>query len=88
MLRHDLVNHDALGPQDGGEVSQREHTDSMTQLASAAFIPVVPQLEVISGQWRALLLDSPASGDLCDLGYPGQGGDDHLIGDIGQLGPL
>ena len=57
----------------------------MAQLSSAA---LVPQLEVVSGQWRALLLDSPASSDLCDLGYPSQGGDDHLIGDIGQLGPL
>ena len=85
VLRHHLVDHDALGPQDGREVGQGEHADRVTQHPSTAS---VPQLEMVSGQWSPVLLDSPASSDLSDLGYPGQGWDDHLISHEGKLGPL
>ena len=85
VLRHHLVDHDALGPQDSREVGQREHADGVTEDASAASIP---QLEMVSRQRSVVLLDNPASGDLGDLRYPGQGGDDHLISHGGKLGPL
>ena len=46
VLRHHLVDHDALGLQDGREVGQGEHADRVTQHASAA---AMPQLEMVSG---------------------------------------
>ena len=85
VLCHHLVDHDALGLQDGREVGQGEHADRVTHHASAA---AMPHLEMVSGQRSPVLLNSPASSDLSDLGYPGQGRDDHLICHEGKLGPL
>ena len=85
VLRHHLVDHNAPGPQDGREVGKREHADTVTEDASAASMP---QLEMVSRQRSVVLLDSPASRDLSDLRYPGQGGNDHLISHGGKLGPL
>ena len=67
LLRHHLVDHNALGPQDSGEVSQREHADTVTYLSSAVSISMMPQLEMVSRKWDVVLLDSPASSDLLSL---------------------
>ena len=88
LLRHHLVDHNAPSPQDCREVCQREHAYTVTDLASAFSISMMPLLEVVSRQWNVILLHRPASIDLSSLRYPCQGRDDSFICDEGKLGPL